>query len=412
MQTKFASYSSSLDSWAVKCSDQTIARTAASVFGLNGQLANRFNFGKQYEKIGNNHLFKKYVDFVCNNVDPVVPVAETSTQTPEWVAINSDPSRKYFMDTKSISKAGDGYLVVERTVFAADKVESFGKYRTITGNVLYNCERETFAYGSEWYSDEAGAIVKAFTVKHADLIWEPIEDSFFNRTRYKLVCRRELKGATPTAQKSIEPPKVQRSSGSGFVIDKLGNVLTNSHVVSNCNDISVLHNSNKYGATLVSADDRLDIALLRTKNLPSSVPIRREPSITGQIVYAAGFPLTGLLSKDMNFTPGMISATSGMSGDITRLQITTPIQPGNSGGPLLDETGSVAGLVVSKLNAVAVASLTGDIPQNINFAIKSDVIRIFLDSNRIKYESNSGVPKSATELAERARLFTVQVLCN
>jgi S1-C subfamily serine protease len=412
LQTKYATYSSSLDSWAIKCSDRTITRTAASVFGLNGQLSNRFTFRNDYQEIGNNYLFRKYVDFACNNVDPTVSAAEASGHTPEWVEIKSDSTRKYFMDTKSIKKAGDGYLVVERVTFFEDQVESFGKYRTITGNVFFNCDRETLAYGSDWYSDESGATVKTFTVKPADRTWAPIEDSDFNRVRYKLVCQRELKGVAPTAQKSTERPKTQRSSGSGFVIDKLGNVLTNNHVVSNCSGISVLHNSNKYEATLVSADDRLDLALLRTKTLPSSVPIRREPPTTGQIVYAAGFPLTDLLSKDMNFTPGMISATSGIGGDVTRLQITAPIQPGNSGGPLLDESGGVAGVVVSKLDAVAVARVTGDIPQNINFAIKSDVIRIFLDSNRIKYESVSGVPKSATELAEKARLFTVQVLCN
>jgi uncharacterized protein len=95
----------------------------------------------------------------------------------------------------------------------------------------------------------------------------------------------------------------------------------------------------------------------------------------GDSVVALGYPLTGLLSSDVNVTTGVISALAGVRSDTRFLQLTAPVQPGNSGGPLLDMSGHLVGVVSAKLNAVAVA--TGDIPQNVNFALKGGVAKKF-----------------------------------
>jgi V8-like Glu-specific endopeptidase len=88
------------------------------------------------------------------------------------------------------------------------------------------------------------------------------------------------------------------------------------------------------------------------------------------------------------------------------------VQPGNSGGPVLDENGSVAGVVVSKLNAVAIAKWTGDIPQNVNFAIKSSVLRGFLEANGIEYmDARTSTRSSVVKIAEDAQKFTLPIFC-
>jgi hypothetical protein len=98
-------------------------------------------------------------------------------------------------------------------------------------------------------------------------------------------------------------------------------------------------------------------------------------------MYAAGhFPLHGLLASEANVTTGTVSALAGIGNDARFLQMTVPVQPGNSGGPLLDLEGRVVGVVVGKLDALKIASVTGDIPQNVNFAIKAEVVRSFLDA--------------------------------
>jgi serine protease Do len=75
--------------------------------------------------------------------------------------------------------------------------------------------------------------------------------------------------------------------------------------------------------------------------------------------------------------------------DSRYLQISAPIQPGNSGGPLLDASGHLVGIVTAGLDAVRMAKLVGDIPQNVNFALKAEVARTFLDSKRIGYQTRS-----------------------
>jgi S1-C subfamily serine protease len=102
-----------------------------------------------------------------------------------------------------------------------------------------------------------------------------------------------------------------------------------------------------------------------------------------------------------------------MKGDPSLFQISAPVQPGNSGGPVLDSKGLLIGIVVGKLNALAVAGVTDDIPQNVNFAIKSSVLENLLQSRSIAYShGNASVPDlPITTLAEQAKGATVLVEC-
>ena len=94
------------------------------------------------------------------------------------------------------------------------------------------------------------------------------------------------------------------------------------------------------------------------------------------------------------------------------LQISAPVQPGNSGGPLLDASGNLVGIVTGKLNALRLATYTGDVPQNVNFALKAEVARIFLDSKGIAYHTaRSEQQLSPADVNQIARPFTVHILC-
>ena len=132
----------------------------------------------------------------------------------------------------------------------------------------------------------------------------------------------------------------------------------------------------------------------------------------GEEIVTYGFPLPGALASSGNLTTGSLSALAGLGDDTRFLQITAPIQQGNSGGALLDASGNVVGIVTSKLNALKVAGITGDVPQNVNFAIKASLVRNFLEANGIEYvttQSEKALP--VVKIGERARSFTVQVLC-
>lgn len=96
-----------------------------------------------------------------------------------------------------------------------------------------------------------------------------------------------------------------------------------------------------------------------------------------------GYPLRGLLASEANVSTGAVSALAGPGDDRRLIQITAPVQPGNSGGPVLDAAGNVVGVVVAKLDAIKIARSTGDIPQNVNFAVSAGTARAFLDAEGV-----------------------------
>jgi hypothetical protein len=119
-----------------------------------------------------------------------------------------------------------------------------------------------------------------------------------------------------------------------------------------------------------------------------------------------------LLASTANLSVGHVSALAGLGDDSRYLQISAPIQPGNSGGPLLDANGYVVGIVTAKLDALRVAKYTGDIPQNVNFALKAEVARTFLESKGIPYQKALFYKNlSSADVGDIARPFTVHIEC-
>ena len=209
-------------------------------------------------------------------------------------------------------------------------------------------------------------------------------------------------------------PLESKSSGSGFVAGDGGEIVTNYHVVDGCAKVTVSRPGASHDAGVRATDTAADLALLQAPGAAgAAATFSRAPRARlGEAVTVAGYPLHGLLSTRLNVTSGNVSALAGLGDDVKRLQITAPVQPGNSGGPLLDAAGNVIGVVVSKLDAVRTAELTGDIPQNVNFAIKGALVRGFLDIHGVAYRRRASDVKLAPEqLAERARTFTVAVHC-
>jgi TPR repeat protein/S1-C subfamily serine protease len=212
------------------------------------------------------------------------------------------------------------------------------------------------------------------------------------------------------------------STGTGFAVSEDGQIVTNHHVVADCAEVHVRPQGQEALAGAVMAQDiRNDLALLRaTVRLPVAA-IRDDGGIrAGDSVVAVGFPLPGLLASEANVTTGTVSALAGVGNDTRFLQMTVPVQPGNSGGPLLDLQGRVVGVVVGKLDALQVASVTGDIPQNVNFAIKAGVVRNFLQAGGVAERRTVSVEEvygeeprelSPAVIGAQAREFTALLEC-
>jgi hypothetical protein len=204
-------------------------------------------------------------------------------------------------------------------------------------------------------------------------------------------------------------------TGTGFAVSAQTLIVTNAHVAKGCRSLRVLHDGTAGSARLLALDDRADLAVLRTElRTPKIAALRVQPPVRlGEDVVSFGFPLSGSLSREGNLTTGNVSALAGLKDDPTYFQITAPVQPGNSGGPLMDEAGDVIAVVTSKLDALKLAQRIGDIPQNVNFAIKAQVLKRFLDGQRLSYSEQVASEKMAVaDIADLARAFTVQVECS
>ncbi len=225
--------------------------------------------------------------------------------------------------------------------------------------------------------------------------------------------RRRSGGAARSARRS--PGGKQLSSGgSGFIVNRTGVVLTNHHVVDGCRELHVMRNEKPVVATVVATDPADDLAILRLPEpVADSAPLRGDiPVKPGEAVVVVGFPLQGLLSSQASVTAGIVSRLAGPHDDTHQLQITAPVQPGNSGSPLLDASGAVAGIVVAKLNGLRIIKRTGTIPENVNFAVNAKYARALLDRSGVPYQTATADETLSTPaIAERALKFTVLVQC-
>jgi hypothetical protein len=153
--------------------------------------------------------------------------------------------------------------------------------------------------------------------------------------------------------------------------------------------------------------------LTTSTRAPTVVSFQRTVRL-GDAAFVYGFPLNGLLSSNGNFTTGTITALAGIGDDSRMFQISAPVQPGNSGGPLLSQTGSVIGVVSSKLDVLKLVGVTQDISQNVNFAIKASATLTFLESNGVTPAlSPTDAPiLQPPDIAELAGRASVRVVCD
>jgi S1-C subfamily serine protease len=208
-------------------------------------------------------------------------------------------------------------------------------------------------------------------------------------------------------------PSEYDGNGSGFFISREGHLVTNYHVVEDVSQIIVKVNINgkeeKFPAKILVKDKVNDLVILKIDqtgfDLGQEIPYSFDFKTldVGEEVFTLGYPMVDVMGEEQKFTDGRISAKSGIDGDITTYQITTPIQPGNSGGPLFDsETGNVIGIVSSTLNRDVYKA------ENVNYALKSNLLKNLIDSSpeviSIK-EPKTGSGAKLSELIKSYKLF-------
>lgn len=212
--------------------------------------------------------------------------------------------------------------------------------------------------------------------------------------------------------KGKEPTYV---SGSAFFVDDAGYLLTNAHVVEGCSKATLrLGKDRAEPALIVARDEAKDLALLKIRGKsPAVARFRAAPPIRlGDSVVVFGYPLTGYLSSSGNLSTGLVASLAGTEDNEAEMQISAPVQSGNSGGAVVDQSGHVVGVVVAKSNIQTVDKDDIEVIQNANFAIKGEVAKTFLDDNLVAYQSEPpGEDLKTPDVADIARAFSAQVIC-
>jgi S1-C subfamily serine protease len=294
----------------------------------------------------------------------VVPFTDSEKAEMAGVELSADVIEEFLPDGAQVLTRQETMLAGAKSVMTVfdQKQEQLGQIVAMRNTVF-------------WLLLNDGMVALTFAfMKPQSMRSEQIEETHKRQMpSYKLIANTlSLTGSKPH-QADADITQAEAMSGTGFAIDSSGLVLTALHVVDGAETISVLKNSKSYEAEILTSNKTLDLALLKVSGA-AFTPVRFAPSATvklAQGVFTIGFPNADVQGLSPKVTRGEISSLHGMRDSPRHWQISAPVQPGNSGGPLFDETGSVIGMVVSTLRA----EIAGAIPQNVNYALKGDFMR-------------------------------------
>jgi len=219
-------------------------------------------------------------------------------------------------------------------------------------------------------------------------------------------------------EKKRSTPKRKITAGSGFIINRRGIAITALHVVDSCSTIRASTELEKpLPVTVLAKLPHSEIAIIQlAKRVEEYEHVDFRDAVgpnVGEKSFTLGFPLPGILSRNGNFTHGNVSALSGPKNHPHFLQTTNPIQGGNSGGPLLDDNGLLIGVVASKLDWLMTAFKSGDVPEDVSFAIKGRIIMDRLEIYGVSYTTEPrNKPLKPEKIFKDNRKAIVRIECS
>jgi uncharacterized protein len=236
----------------------------------------------------------------------------------------------------------------------------------------------------KWYN-LAAAQNETYAIQYRDILAKsmtPAQIAEGQKLSREFVARK--KGGAASGADSLDSAAVEnapRFTGTGFFVSEDGYLLTAFHVVADAARIAIRTKAGTVAAMLVKTDKANDVALLKVAGTFSALPVvSSRGAKLGESVFTIGFPNIQLQGFAPKLTKGEISSLSGMQDDPREFQISVPVQPGNSGGPLVNQYGNVVGVVEAQLADIITLKSTGSLPQNVNYAMKSSALSLLLES--------------------------------
>ena len=212
---------------------------------------------------------------------------------------------------------------------------------------------------------------------------------------------------------NIDSNKVlNAASGTGFAVSSKGHVVTNHHVIDGCQSIKIHFKGKVIPTTVINFDPGNDVALLKGDFTPSHIlPLSNDKTELLQDIFVAGYPFGNKISTSVKVTKGIISSLTGIGNNFSNFQIDAALQPGNSGGPILNNKGNVIGVAVAKLDRKYIEKNFGVLPENTNFGIKTSVVKSMLNSSDISLPNPNKNEISKSELGKNISNATYYLSC-
>ena len=330
-----------------------------------------------------------------------VPISESA---PHWVRVNVSgmwDQQNNITLTYSISST----VTELQTITREDAFRRF---------ILITWENGSFGYAGRTVAPDA--LAKALEEQA-----EIFANAYLRANSDWLAAKKKQpeNGSPSTSKPFVAAPNAEASEprgfGTGFFVTEDGYLVSNHHVVKGSKSVFVKTQAGIIPAKVVSTDSQNDIALLKVEGSFKPLPlVSSRDAKLGATVFTLGFPNPELQGISPKLTKGEISSLSGVQDDPRHFQVSVPVQPGNSGGALIDDTGNVIGLVSARLNEFVSLASSGTLPQNVNYALKSSFVNAFLEAqpavaSRMP-KPRSSLGQKLEDLVKQAEPATVMVL--
>ena len=272
-----------------------------------------------------------------------------------------------------------GRLSLDNWLKLKASIDQRARYQFVFGNIkaLYVKERR--------YNEKQAALAAYNLIRSPQYAYSYLLFIYYGEAASQAASQGST---TVDAKPQNTIPDAPISTGSGFFISNQGHFVTNHHVIEDTTKVRVRVGEKTYSAKIIRVDERIDLALLKVdiKSGFTAIPISKSVNVSlGDRVFTIGFPMSRIQGILPKYTEGTISSLAGIRDEPSRFQISVPLQPGNSGGLLVNSRGHVIAVVVSGLSTRYFLKNEGVAPQVVNYAIKSSFLLGFLEGVTTAY---------------------------
>ena len=301
---------------------------------------------------------------------------------------------------KEKKKAEEKRIAEEKAKIAEEKAkkEEYERLEAKHGNKCKDFKKETPEYKNCILDTEKQEIAKAEAEKR-------IAEEKKKAEEEKIAREKKLT--------EIDPDLIPIATGSGFFISSDGHVITNEHVAGICEIMQIKVDGKKHHLNVVVTDQVNDLGLLKGfYKHPKYLEIDIEGPELGEEIVAMGYPLGSFTGAGVKITRGIVSSLSGPGNNYSEFQIDAAIGPGSSGGPIINKSGQVVGIAYGGINKMKAIKEQEHIPENVNFAISSQILTNFLKANKVQHTKVTGGEEYNTQtIAQIGDAATVQLYC-